>query len=156
MNHAHVPGRLAVPLLTALYGALVVVANARNDPITTDFTREWVLFGGDSDFPGDFGRNVFAGSVALGVLFFVLAVTVWFTSGRRAALGPAALFAVLAGLLVLTYRDDGNLLAARPAAAGVMLAVSLYLGSTAASRHRSEPQGDQAADLTGDATSQHL
>ena len=130
MSPAPVPGRVAVSVMTASYGALVIVANARNDIITSDFTSDWVLFGGGGGLPGDFGRNVFAGSVALGALFLLLAAVVWFTAGTRVALGPAVVAAGLSLVLLVTYRDSGNLLAARPAAAAVMLAVAFYLGST--------------------------
>jgi uncharacterized membrane protein YphA (DoxX/SURF4 family) len=123
-----------VAVLTAAYGVLVAVANARNAIITSDFTREWLLFGGRTDFPGDFGRNVFAGSVALGLLFVVLAGATLLTAGRSSARWTAGIAAAFSLLLVAAYRDTGNLLAARPSAAAVMLAVALYLATSAAPR----------------------
>jgi hypothetical protein len=122
-----VPGRLAVSVLTAAYGVLVIVVNARNDVLTTDFTTRWVLVGGRSGFPGDFGRSVLGGSVALGVLIVVVAAVVWLTAGRPSARLLGGVVALMALLLVATYRQSGNLLAARPGAAAVLLAVAFYL-----------------------------
>jgi ABC-type proline/glycine betaine transport system permease subunit len=116
-----------VALMTAAYGALVAVANARNDVITNDFTTRWVLVGSRTDFPGDFGRNVLAGSVALGVVILAIAVAVWFTAGDRAGRAVGVVASLFAVLLVATYRDSGNVLAARPSAAAVLLAVGVYL-----------------------------
>lgn len=122
-------GRLVVAALTGIYGLVVAVANARNGVVTTDFTprADWLLFGGDSGFPDDFGRNVFAGSIGLGIAFVGLAVLVGFVGGTRVA-RPVGIVAGLASvLLVATYRDTGNLLGAKPSAAAVLLAVALYL-----------------------------
>lgn len=142
-NSAHVRDRITVAVLTAAYGVLVVVSNLRNAWLTNDFTRraEVVLFGGDSGFPGDFGRAVFAGTVTLGLLFVVLAVLVVLWGGTpliaRAVGAAAAAFSIL---LILTYREDGNLLGARPSAAAVLLAVALYL--LASSLTQPSPEAD--------------
>lgn len=122
--------RIVVAVLTAAYGVLVAVSNARNSWFTNDFTSrgDVVLFGGDSGFPGDFGRAVFAGTVGLGLIFVGLAAVV--ALGRReprVTRGVGAVAAALSVLLVLTYREDGNLLGARPSAAAVLLAVALYM-----------------------------
>jgi uncharacterized membrane protein YphA (DoxX/SURF4 family) len=124
-------GPVPVALMTASYGALVAVANARNAVVTSDYTREWVLFGGRTDVPGDFGRNVFAGSVALGLVFVLLAGATLLTAGRSSARWPAAVAGAFSLVLVGAYRDTGNLLAAKPSAAAVMLAVALYLAASA-------------------------
>ena len=139
VGSARAPARpVPVAAATAAYGLVVGVANVHNGLLTSRYTQEWVLFGARNDVPGDFGRNVFAGSVGLALVFVVLAVAIVLTARRSSArwvAGPAAAFSLL---LVATYRDAGNLLGARPAAAAVMLAVALYL---AASRSRGSRRG---------------
>ncbi len=127
--------RLIISLIVAAYGALVVVANARNGLVPTEFTTDWVLFGGGG-FPGDFGRNVFGGSVAFGVLLMVMAAAVWFTAGRRAALPIGVAAVLVAVVLIALYRSSGNLLAARPGVTAVLAAVGVFLAASAASRDR--------------------
>jgi hypothetical protein len=105
----------------------MAVANARNGVVTTEFTREWVLVGSTTDFPGDFGRNVLAGTVALGVVVIGAGVAVLLTAGKRFARWAGLAVAALAAAVVLAYRDSGGLLGARPSAAAVLLAVALFL-----------------------------
>lgn len=54
--------RRIVALGLAGYAVVLGIANARNYLAPSDFTRDFVLFGGPTDFPSDFGRNLFAGS----------------------------------------------------------------------------------------------
>ncbi|CAN5266970.1 hypothetical protein BH20ACT5_BH20ACT5_13460 [soil metagenome] len=122
--------RTAFSAVLAAYGVLVIVANLRNGILPTELTTDWVLFGGGA-FPGEFGRNVFGGSVALGVLIVVLAVAMWVLAGRRPALLVGSLAIVLAVLLLVLYDADGNLLAARPAPAAVIAAAGLLLIASA-------------------------
>ncbi len=119
--------RTAFSLGVAAYGVLMIVANVRNGFLPSDFTTEWVLFGGGNDLPGDFGRNVFGGSVALGILILVLAAVMWLLAGRRAAWPVGASAVAAAVLLLVLYDDGGNLLAARPAPAAVIAAAGLLL-----------------------------
>jgi len=125
--------RLTISAVVAAYGVVVIVANARNGLFSTTFTREWVLFGGGG-FPGDFGRNVFAGSIAFGVLLLIMAAAVWFTAGRRIALPIGAAAVAFAIVLVLLYRSSGNLLAARPGVTAVLAAVGVFLVASAWAR----------------------
>lgn len=113
--------------VVAAYGVLVIVANLRNGFLPSSYTGDWVFFGGGSDIPGDLGRNVFGGSVALGALILVLAVTMWLLAGRRAALPVGALAVAFSVVLLVLYDADGNLLAARPAPAAVLAAAALTL-----------------------------
>lgn len=122
--------RTAFSVVVAAYGVVMIVANVRNSVLPSDFTTEWVLFGGASDVPGDFGQNVFGGSVALGVLIVALAAAMWLLAGRRAALPVGAAAVGFAVLLLVLYNDGGNLLAARPAPAAVMAAAGLLLISS--------------------------
>lgn len=119
--------RTAFSAVLAAYGVLVVVANLRNGILPSAYTSEWVLFGGGGDFPGDFGRNVFGGSVGLGVLILLLAAAGWLFAGRRAAVPVGALAATFAVLLLVLYDDGGDLLAARPAPTAVIAAAGLLL-----------------------------
>ncbi len=123
--------RLSITIVVAAYGVLVVVANARNGVLPTDFTTDWLLFGGANDFPGDFGRNIFGGSIGFGLLLLLMAAAVWFTAGRRLALPVGVAAIAFAVLLVALYRDSGNLLAARPSVAAVLAAVGVFLAVSA-------------------------
>ncbi|MGI8692573.1 MAG: hypothetical protein ACR2JK_06680 [Geodermatophilaceae bacterium] len=122
---------MSITVVVAAYGVLVVAANARNGVLPTDFTTDWLLFGGANDFPGDFGRNVFSGSIGFGVLLLVMAAAVWFTAGRRLALPVGAAAIAFAVLLIAMYRDSGNLLAARPGVTAVLAAVGVFLAVSA-------------------------
>ncbi len=129
-----VPGRTAVSLLTAGYGVFVLIANARSDVITSDRTSDWVLFGSRTDFPGQFGRATFDGTIALGVLFLALAVATWATAGKPSAWWPAGVAAVLAVVILFSFRPDRGFLGSGPGAGAVMFAVALYLAASTAIR----------------------
>jgi len=118
--------RALVAGVVAGYGLIVIIANVKN-LAGPDLTGDWVLFGGATGFPGDFGRNVFAGSVVLGIVFALLAAAVWLTAGRPAArlVGPAS--ALVGLVLLVAYHDGGNLLAAKPSSAAVFFAAGLFL-----------------------------
>ncbi len=136
--------RTAFVAVVAAYGALMIVANIRNGVLPSDYTTDWVLFGGASDVPGDFGRNVFGGSVALGVLILVLAMVLWLLAGRRAALPAGAVAVAFAVLLLVLYDDGGNLLAARPAPAAVIAAAGLLLIGSVLGARKVETGRDDA------------
>lgn len=126
-------GRLAVAAATAAYGIVMVVANWNNYFITNDFTprSKWVLFNGSSGFPDDFGRSVFPGTIALGLMYIAVAALVALLAGTRPARVAGGVLVTVSLLLVVTYREDGNLLGARPSAAAALLAVGLYLVASA-------------------------
>lgn len=140
--------RSTVAVIVAAYGAVVAVANARNPGLGRDFTRrdEWLLFGGDSGFPADFGRNVFPGSVALGIALVALAVLVALLAGRSRAWIGGGVAGAVALLLVVTFRDDGNLLGAKPSVSAVLLAVAFYLGASALPVPDQEPAVTDTAE----------
>jgi len=119
--------RVTVAALVAAYGAVMMIVNARNGLLPTTYTRDWVLVGGSTDFPGDFGRNVFAGSIGLGLLFLIVAVAVAVTAGRAAARIVGAVALLVALVLLVLYDDRGNLLGAKPSSAAVLAAVGLFL-----------------------------
>lgn len=118
---------LIVAAVVAAYGAVMMLVNARNGLLPTSYTRDWVLIGGSTDFPGDFGRNVFAGSIGLGLLFLLVAAAVAVTAGSAVARIVGAVAVLVALVLLVLYDDGGNLLAARPASAAVLAAVGLFL-----------------------------
>jgi uncharacterized membrane protein YphA (DoxX/SURF4 family) len=139
--------RTVVAGLVAAYGLIVVVANV-NNVAGTDFTSTWVLFGGATDFPGDFGRNVFAGSIVLGIVLVVLAAGTWLTAGRPAARVVGLASALVGLVLLVAYSDGGNLLGAKPSSAAVFFATGLFLLAAPASMGRdsstpSDPVGEQ-------------
>jgi len=125
-DHVNQQVQRTVSVVVAVYGLIVIVANARTGLFPTQYTSDWVLFGGGA-FPGDLGRNIFAGSIGFGVLLLIMAAAVWFTAGRAVA-RPIGAVAILFGLLLLVlYRDSGNLLAARPGVAAVLVAIGVFL-----------------------------
>lgn len=119
--------RVTVAVLVAAYGAVMMIVNARNGLLPTTYTRDWVLVGGSTDFPGDFGRNVFAGSIGLGLLFLIVAAAVAVTAGRAVARIVGATALLVALVLLVLYDDRGNLLGAKPSSAAVLAAVGLFL-----------------------------
>lgn len=124
-----------VAATVAAYGTLVAVANARNAVFASRGTRDWLLVGGDTDFPGDFGRNVLAGSVALGVLIAAAGLVGARLSGRDAARWLGGGLVAVAVLLLVAFDDTGNVLAARPAPLAVVAALGLWLlGTTRGAR----------------------
>lgn len=133
---------LVVAAVVAAYGAVIILVNARNGLLPTSYTRDWVLIGGSTDFPGDFGRNVFAGSIGLGLLFLIVAVAVAVTAGRAVARVVGAVALLVALVLLVLYDDGGNLLAARPSSAAVLAAVGLFLLASPLLAH--EPAADRA------------
>lgn len=118
----------------AAFAAVVVVTNLNNGLFSSDYTSDIVLFDGDTDFPGDFGRNVFSASVGFGlVLLAVAAATV--RIGRTAAARPLGVVVMAVAVVgMLLYRADGNLLAARPAPLAVLAGLGLWLATTAHDR----------------------
>ncbi|MEO7555419.1 MAG: hypothetical protein ABIV94_02280 [Acidimicrobiales bacterium] len=120
--------------LVGAFGVVVAVANSRNGAFASHYTSTWVLFGGSSDVPDDFGRNVFGGTIALGLVFVAVGAAIALLRGRIAGLVGLAL-AVLGGVLVVLYRSSGNVFAAHPAAGAVLIAAGIAL---VASRSDSE------------------
>jgi hypothetical protein len=114
-------------VLVALFGGLVVLANAHNRVFASHPTTRWVLFGSSTNFPGDFGRNLFAGSIALGVLVVAAAGALLVLGGRSSARLPGVTALVLGAFFLVTYRGGNNLLAASPAPAAVLMSAGLVL-----------------------------
>lgn len=140
---------LAVAVATACYGLLMVVTNWRNQLITNDFTKrdEFVLFGGDTGFPGDFGRNVFAGTVFLGLAFVGVGVVAGVLAGTRQARIIGAVLAAASLVLVATFGADRGILGAKPSAAAVLLAVALYLMASSLDATRELTPTEDAAPV---------
>lgn len=138
--------------VVAGYGVVVGLAHTSGG-----FTGDgsFTLFEQSNDFPGDFGRNVFPGSIALGVLLVGVAAVVWVAKdqlGERARMAGYGLVG-LAALLLLTYRDDGLLigLGSRATTAAVLAALGLSLTGSArrSSRSGHDEQEPTAAGLRG-------
>lgn len=118
--------RRAFGALLVGFGAVMAVANSRNAAFPTHYTQDWVLFGGGTGFPDDFGRSVFAGSIGLGLVIAVAGVIIVVARGRIAAgLGLAML--LFGALIVVAYQSSGNVLAARPAGGAVLVAAGIAL-----------------------------
>ncbi len=116
------------------YGVLVAITHAGEGFTGTGFT----FFADGDKFPGDFWKNVFPGSVALGAIIvgvgigLVLAITTTAFLHRSRQAGSVFL-AVAAGLLV-SYDNDGLLIGlgsrASTAAMLAMVGGSLIVGAT--------------------------
>ncbi len=142
--------RRIVALGLAGYAVVLGIANARNDLAPSDFTRDFVLFGGPTDFPGDFGRNLFAGSLALAVVLVAVAAATWFV-GRRPAGRIVGIVSVALGVIGLfAYRADGNVLAARPAPLAILAGVGIWLivTTTGRSLHRGTSRSAHGLERT--------
>lgn len=125
------PSARAMAVLAMAYGAVVAVAHA-GAGFGGDGNRKWNLFGARNDVPGDFGRNVFPGSIALGLVLVatgvVAAVLVHRFDERRVRLAGWGIAAVSAAAL-LTYGRDGLLigLGSRASTAAVVAALALAM-----------------------------
>lgn len=124
------PSRRAVGASLVVYGLVVAIANSKNDVLADDFTRRWVWFGGDTDFPGDFGRNVFAGSIAIGIAIAAAGLVVVLIRSSKATRVVAVVLGVAGVAVLAAYRAGGGLLGARAAVAGVLVAAALALRET--------------------------
>lgn len=117
-------------VIVLLYGAVVAITHA-GAGLAGDLNASWTLFGGSSPFPGDFGRNVFPGSIALGALLAVLAVVVWLLADAdqqvRVVCGWGLV--VISAMLLFTYRSEGLILrlGSKATTASVLAALGLSL-----------------------------
>lgn len=137
--------------VTVGYGALVAVAHITAG-LTGDGNAEWTLFGARNDLPGDFGRNLFPGSIALGLLFVALGLAVLVLHDRvPAATASAAgwVLVAVALLLLVTTGEDGSIigLGSRASTACMVGALGLVLARPDPDRQLSEPAHDH--DGTG-------
>ncbi len=104
----------------------MAIVQSPNALFATRYTRDLLLFGSGNGFPNSFGRNIFAGSVGLGLLIAAAGLAVGAAPRRVGAVIGRAM--VLFGLvLVVTFRSSGNVLAARPSSSAVLVAVGLAL-----------------------------
>lgn len=136
--------------VTAGYGVVVALAHTSGGFTGDAFT----LFEQRNDFPGDFGRNVFPGSLALGSLLVVIAAVAWVAIGPLGSRVRAAGYGLVgvSALLLLTYRDDGLLigLGSRASTAAVLAALGLALtGSWPPSSDRRADDGEQTPVAVG-------
>lgn len=99
-------------LVMAGYGLVIAAAHA-GAGLIGDENGSWSLFDQANDFPGDFGRNVFPGSILLGLLLVAFGAAVVVGAGRLPvervrAMGWALLAgSVLALVFVAAPRVEG-------------------------------------------------
>lgn len=137
-----VPRRLMAGA-TALYGVVLMLAHTSGG-----FAGDgsFSLFDQKNDFPGDFGRNVFPGSIALGVVLVVVAVAAWLLADRLAGVVSIVGYVLVAvsALLLLTYDQDGLLIGLHSKASTVVVLAALGLALSAPSvGPRSSAHSDQ-------------
>lgn len=137
--------RAAFGWVLAGYGALVALGH-----ITAPFAGDsndtwWGPFAESNDVPGDFARNVFPGSILLGLILIAMGVGMALLIPKldEAVLVPAGWVVVgLSAVLMLTYRSDGLIigLGSKASTLAVLAAAGLVMvgGST---RSTSESAG---------------
>lgn len=128
--------RRAMAVGTAAYGVVVALAHTSGG-LAGD--GSFTLFDQANDLPGDFGRNVFPGSIGLGLAFVALAAVAWIVSTRAGSAAAAVGFGLvgLAAVLLLTYGEDGLLirLGSRASTAAVIAALGLALTAASPAPH---------------------
>ena len=123
------------------YGALVAIGHI-GAPFAGDSNGTWWgPFAESNDVPGDFARNVFAGSILLGLILVVLGVAMALIIPKldEAVLVPAGwTVVVISALLLVTFRADGLILGmgSKASTAAVLAAAGLTLvGGGSSRRH---------------------
>ena len=137
--------------LTVGYGVVVALAHLSGG-ITGD--GSFTLFEQRNDFPGDFGRNVFPGSIGLATVFVAVGVGLWFLRDAPMATRRAVgwVIVAVAGVLLGSYGTDGLLigLGSRASSAAVLAAAGLCLtvtGREAGNGGRSAARGGLGAGV---------
>ena len=117
----------AISIGVATYGAFVSLTHIGEGLTGTSFT----FFDDGDKFPGDFWKNVFPGSVALGIVFVALGIVLYVA---RAAVASRANFVgagcvAIASVLLFSYDSDGLGigLGSRASTAAVVAAAGLAL-----------------------------
>jgi hypothetical protein len=133
LGHATVlrPTRVrTMATIVGLYGVVVAIAHAEAG-FTGDRNDTWTLFTGGNDIPDELGRGTFPGSIALGLLLAVLAITTWrlTDADRRVRTTSGWALIALAAILLLTYDTSGLAigLGSRAATAALLAALGLSL-----------------------------
>jgi thiosulfate dehydrogenase (quinone) large subunit len=136
-------------VVAAVYGVAVAIVNAG-----AGFTGsgDETLFDQPNDFPGDWGRGTFPGSIAIGLVLVALGVIGWVLATRldHRARRPIGLgLVVVAAAVLVTYDPDGLAigLAARPAT--VCIAAALGLALAVPSRPTDHEPDEIGSDETG-------
>lgn len=123
------------------YGVVVALAHTSGG-LSGDGT--FTLFEQSNDLPGDFGRNIFPGSIALGLLLVAVAVGAAALTRTRPQMttGAGWVLVAVAAILLVTYGEDGLLvgLGSRATTAAVLAAAGLSLTTA----RRRAPSGDPA------------
>jgi hypothetical protein len=137
-------------LVTVGYGVLVGIAHAG-----AGFTGsgDWLLFDQANDVPGELGRGILPGSIALGLAFVVIGLVAFGLADRVPAdrLRPLGWITVAVAVgLLLTYRQGGLVigLGSRPGSAAVLGALGLALARPLESTRRPPAPARDPADAT--------
>lgn len=124
--------------VTVVYGVVVALAHTAGG---FGGDGSFSLFESANDFPGDFGRNVFPGSIGLGLVLALVGVVVWCVAAAepsvRRGVGWAGVAASAA--LLATYGPDGLILGlgSRATTVAVLAALGLSLTATGPASSRS-------------------
>jgi hypothetical protein len=125
-------------LVVAGYGMIVALAH-REAGLTGDENSLWSLFDQGNDFPGDFGRNVFPGSILLGLIIVALGLAVAFggpklSTAQARTLGWVLLGASLLVLVLVAAPRTEGWAAIRPSNVAMIAVAALTLISPAGRR----------------------
>lgn len=120
-------------IAVAILGAIVAIAHL-GAGFTGDGNRSWSVFAQDNTLPGDAGRNLFPGSIAVGLILVAVGVGGWFVATKAEAARRRMVGWVLLGVsavLVATYRNGelGMGLGARITFLCALAAVGLALAA---------------------------
>ena len=138
-------GRAAFGWILVGYGALVSIGHL-SGPVAGDGSGTWWgPFAEPNQVPGDFARNVFPGSILLGLVLIALGLAMALLAPRldESVLVPAGWAVVgVAALLMLTFRADGLIvgMGSKASTAAVLAAAGLALAGVGASNR---PDADQ-------------
>ena len=131
-DHRRTQPERAMAWIAIAYGIVVAAAHG-GAGFGGDGNGSWSLFGQRNDLPGDFGRNVFPGSIALGAIFVALGVGALVAHSKLSvrARRPGGWVLCALGLVLLVTVDADGLalgLGSRSTTACVLIAIGLAVG----------------------------
>jgi len=133
----------ATAVAVTVLGAVVAIAHV-GAGFTGDANTSWSVFAQDNSLPGDAGRNLFPGSIAIGLILIAVGTGGWYVATRveaaqRRIVGWGLL--AVSAVLFVTYRNGelGIGLGARITFVCALAAVGLVLATSSESGGLTNP-----------------